>query len=141
MAVTLICIGIPVCRPVYRRIYYHFYPEKQTSGYRKHKCNQHGSNAFALETIGGGVNHSAKKDLDYGNSEDGDSFSGAKVSGVGHFWKARGGKPNRRAGTTQDDASDEEILGGDYWRNQVQPHHANPEPGIKVTETVSVDRS
>lgn len=158
MAVTLICIGIPVCRPVYRRVYHHFYPDTQTSGYRRQNYDQNDSNSFALETIGGGrlnksklstkdkeLSHSsANRDVEYGNSDDGESFSGVKVGGVGHFTQARGGKGGTRVGSGMpDNASDEEILGGEYWRNQIQPHihQQQGKPGIVVTETVSVDRS
>lgn len=154
MAVTLICIGIPVCRPVYRRVYHHFYPDSQTSGYRKQQYDPDNP-SFALETIGGGrVNKSktstkerelgshasANRDVESGNSDDGESFSGVKNGRIGHFSQARGGRGGGAAGP--DNASDEEILGGDYWRNQVQPHALQDRnAGIVVTETVRVDRS
>lgn len=158
MAVTLICIGIPVCRPVYRRVYHHFYPHKQTSGYRKQDYDPENP-SFALETIGGGRVNKSKvsskekelssaasrnRDEEYGNSDDGESFSGVRGGargGVGHFSQARAGAVG--AGGSPDNASDEEILGGEYWRNQVQPQTRSQQrnQGIMVTETVRVDRS
>ncbi|MBE3042882.1 hypothetical protein IMZ48_09980 [Candidatus Bathyarchaeota archaeon] len=160
MAVTLICIGIPVCRPLYRRIYRHWRPDTQTSGYRKQKPQD---DSFALETIGGGTmeghkgkitsksrelgNKSKDRDAEYGPSEDGDSFPGAEVDDLGPYTKTttetRVGRGDERA-NVPDNASDEEILGSEYWRSQNQPqsYQGQQRDGrIMVTETVDVDRS
>lgn len=155
MAVTLICIGIPVCRPAYRRFYHYWYPNEQNSGYRKQKY-PHDDSSFALQTIGGGtleahkgkvtsksreLSHTSKdRDPEYGISDDGESFSNVKVGGIRTQTRVgRGGRTD-----VPDNASDEEILGKDYWRSQNQAQSYPGQRGgggIMVTETVRVDRS
>ena len=56
MGVTLICIGIPVCRPLYKRIYRRFRSQATgSSGYLKQTDPSRDQPGFALHTIGGGV--------------------------------------------------------------------------------------
>ncbi|KAK3391827.1 hypothetical protein B0T20DRAFT_362125 [Sordaria brevicollis] len=58
MGVTLICIGIPVCRPLYKRLYTRFRSQVSgsSSGYLKQTEQSKGDQpGYALRTIGGGV--------------------------------------------------------------------------------------
>lgn len=56
MGVTLICIGIPVCRPLYKRLYRRFRSQVTgSSGYLKQSEQSRDQPGFALRTIGGGV--------------------------------------------------------------------------------------
>lgn len=150
MAVTLICIGIPVCRPAYRRLYRHYRP-KQGSGYHKHSYPDD-SQSFGLKTIGGtnygdqknkvmrserDLGNSRNRDVESASEEGCDSLSNVKVGNLGPFTKTHVGHGGSHAGP--DNASDEVILGNDYWRNQT--HSPQAGAGIMVTETVRVDRS
>ncbi|KAH7631609.1 hypothetical protein B0T09DRAFT_105860 [Sordaria sp. MPI-SDFR-AT-0083] len=56
MGVTLICIGIPVCRPLYKRLYQRFRSQiTGSSGYLKQTEQSRDQPGYALRTIGGGV--------------------------------------------------------------------------------------
>ncbi|KAL2126474.1 hypothetical protein VTI74DRAFT_845 [Chaetomium olivicolor] len=58
MAITLICIGIPVCRPLYKRTFRRIFGETSPAGYQKHSGGTDGaagSNSLPLRTIGGGL--------------------------------------------------------------------------------------
>ncbi|KAK4156596.1 hypothetical protein C8A00DRAFT_40981 [Chaetomidium leptoderma] len=69
MAITLICIGIPVCRPLYKRAFRRIFGESSSAGYQKQSAGQDGngnpdngngggggdSNSVPLRTIGGGL--------------------------------------------------------------------------------------
>src|SRR5687767_7080606 len=64
MAITLICIGIPVCRPLYSRMFKSIQSSaRSTGGYQKHggdvssdnhKNTNNSGSGIALRTIGGG---------------------------------------------------------------------------------------
>ena len=55
MAITLICIGIPVLRPLYKRIYSRFRTlSARSSGYLKQSDPSREQPGYALHTIGGG---------------------------------------------------------------------------------------
>ncbi|KAK3340623.1 hypothetical protein B0H65DRAFT_510725 [Neurospora tetraspora] len=55
MAITLICIGIPVLRPLYKRIYLRFRTQSaHSSGYLKQSDRSREQPGYALHTIGGG---------------------------------------------------------------------------------------
>ncbi|SPO00301.1 related to integral membrane protein pth11 [Cephalotrichum gorgonifer] len=164
MAITLICIGIPVCRPLYRRIYRHFRPDTKSTGYRKQRT-PYDDSSHALQTIGGGVvgkggrvltksklsSHDRSGREASGNRDDGDNissdqdldetnFSDIKLGVHGPFTKTRIGRGGGKSGG--DDNSDEEILGDEYRRAQVpQSDHPYRGSGIVVTESYRVDRS
>lgn len=161
MAVTLICIGIPVCRPLYKRAFRRLFGEISSAGY--HKQSGDGSNSHPLRTIGGGLIGvdgkplPKKKQASTNNNSGADgaddedlSFSDVKVGVNGPFTRTTVGRGRRNsvAGNT----SDEEIL-DEYRRNvhiaggsdeEVGRGGARSEPdhgGIMVTETYHVERS
>jgi hypothetical protein len=60
MAITLICIGIPVCRPLYKRAFRRLFGETSSAGYHKQSGGADGgskneNNSVPLRTIGGGL--------------------------------------------------------------------------------------
>lgn len=166
MAITLICIGIPVCRPLYSRIFKTITSSARSTGYQKHGDQEASSSAgkhtdnnsgIVLRTIGGGT-------MDRGNGEryqgpphrpqqqqQGKSDSDSDLSvnemklGInGPFTKTRVGAGSR--GHMHDNTSDEEILGTEYQAENAAheegDHYRHSKRGqITVTETVRVDRS
>jgi hypothetical protein len=161
MAVTLICIGIPVCRPLYKRMFQRMLGESSSGGY--HKQSAGADSSMMLRTIGGGVVGPdgypiAKKPPASGNTTDregdGLSFTDIKLRADGPFTRTVvGSGSGKSAGrqNDQDNASDEEIL-DEYKRSQMQRKLSDVEgggekegkgggEGIMVTETYRVERS
>lgn len=165
MAVTLICIGIPVCRPLYKRVFRRLFGETSSSGYHKQSAGH--DNSMALRTIGGGVVGADGKPLPKrapastntpDKEDDGASFSDVKLGVNGPFTRTtvgRGSQNNdseRDLAIDGDDASDEEIL-DEFRRSQQQrknsdveeargkSRHDQDRSGIMVTETYRVERS
>ncbi|KAK3391828.1 hypothetical protein B0T20DRAFT_361436 [Sordaria brevicollis] len=69
IAITLICIGIPVLRPLYKRIYQKFRTQStRSTGYLKQSNRSRDQPGYALHTIGGGVIDAGQSDLKRGNS-------------------------------------------------------------------------
>lgn len=148
MAITLICIGIPVCRPLYKRAFRRIFGETSSSaGYRKQSNNHDGgaSNSVPLRTIGGGLigpdgkpipgskkhgggggggastggNTGTNTAVDRdGEGSDGISFSEVKLGVNGPFTRTTVGRGRRGSGG--DNTSDEEILGEEYRRSHLQ---------------------
>jgi hypothetical protein len=186
MAITLICIGIPVCRPLYKRAFRRLFGEISSAGYRKQSGGKdEENNSVPLRTIGGGLvgtdgkpivgskkqqpsaNNSRNKtglddtcvDKTTNGSTDDVSFSDVKLGVNGPFTRTtvRG----RTEGS--DNASQEEILGDEYRRSQIQtgrrsdeerdsasagsggarapPPNPHGQNGIMVTETYRVERT
>ena len=165
MAVTLICIGIPVCRPLYKRIFQRLFGETSSSGYHKQSAGH--DTSLALRTIGGGVVGPDGKPLPKkapastntsDKEDDGASFNDVKLGVNGPFTRTtvgRGSQNNdseRDLAINRDDASDEEIL-DEFRRSQQRRKHSDVEEargksrhdqdrsGIMVTETYRVERS
>ncbi|KAH8175667.1 hypothetical protein LIA77_04085 [Sarocladium implicatum] len=169
LSITLICIGIPVCRPLYSRIFKSLQSttSRSTGGYQKHGAsddkNHHtGDSAVALRTIGGGVmdagdgaKHYTPQMLRAAEQKSGshhgksgaDSDSDLSVTEMnlginGPFTKTRVG-----AGRNSDSKSDEQILGDGYREDNLvrQAEYGKRASGkqgqITVTESVRVDRS
>ncbi|KAF9877444.1 hypothetical protein CkaCkLH20_05144 [Colletotrichum karsti] len=131
IAVTMICIGIPVCRPLYKR-----YLEKLTSR-DSDKYPEHSEGAsYGLRTFGGAPMHPGQQVKDDEGSDGADSITKTerKLGFGGPFTKsyATGGKP-----VTGDNQSDEEILGPDFRRSQ---RAATGSPD-KITVTYEVHTS
>ncbi|KAH6843269.1 hypothetical protein B0I37DRAFT_393535 [Chaetomium sp. MPI-CAGE-AT-0009] len=173
MAITLICIGIPVCRPLYKRAFRRMFGESSSAGYQKQSGNDNNSNSVPLRTIGGGLvgtdgkpiagsrkqpsaNNSRNKsiledtvvDKTTNGSTDDVSFSDVKLGG------------HRES---NDNASEEEILGDEYRRSQIRsarrsdeerntssggsgdgrgpPNGQGGHNGIMVTESYRVERT
>ncbi|KAK3940295.1 hypothetical protein QBC46DRAFT_127916 [Diplogelasinospora grovesii] len=157
IAVTMICIGIPVCRPLYKRFLDRLL-SKGNSGYQK----QGASNGprFGLRTFGGSAmpnrwesNADGKSQVSHttsgtdngpgGSGANNGSFTDVKLGINGPFTETRA-----MAGrVAPDNHSDEEILGEEFRRSQVRG--SDPERGmtsggnaaIQVTEEWRVTRS
>jgi hypothetical protein len=127
----MICIGIPVCRPIYKK-----YLDKWTSrdGSKYKEPVEGGS--YPLQTIGGSY-ISGTAPHKNNTSEDCKVAEYEKKVGIkGPFTKTRiYSKPTQRV--RSDDESDESILGPDYRRNQ---QNDLGEQGIRVTYEVTTSR-
>lgn len=168
MAVTLICIGIPVCRPLYKRVFQRILGETSSAGYHKQSAGND-SSSLALRTIGGGLIGPDGKPIPKkgpagstttGNNNPSDksaaddsSFTEVKLGVNGPFTHTTVGRGSRNDRLDPDNASDEEIL-DEYRRSQMQRKSSDVEEarsrhdrsgagqkGIVVTETYRVERS
>lgn len=128
IAVTMICIGIPVCRPLYKQ-----YLDKWTSRDGSKYKEQSGGGSHPLQTIGGSYINANTNDTNL-SSEGCKAAEYEKKIGIkGPFTKTRiYSKPTERV--RSDDQSDESILGPDFRRNQ---HDDLGERGIRVTYEVT----
>ncbi|KAG4269115.1 hypothetical protein FPRO04_12238 [Fusarium proliferatum] len=123
IAVTMVCIGIPVCRPLYKQ-YLDKWISRDGSKYEKHSDG----GSYPLQTIGGSYIN--------GNAPDkNDSSEGCKVAEYEKKTRIKGPSIKTRIsfgateGVRSDDQSDESILGPDFRRNQ---HDDLEERGIRV---------
>lgn len=126
MAVTLICIGIPVCRPLYKD-YLDRLTSRDTSKYKGLSGN--GVGGMPLRTIGGSEKYPV-------SNQTNDSKN--------RTMPPSDSKPHSQNSITKawypgDNHSDEEILGESY---KVQPGgHFSERTGITVTEEFEVTNS
>ncbi|KAL2140142.1 hypothetical protein VTI28DRAFT_4224 [Corynascus sepedonium] len=67
MAITLICIGIPVCRPLYKQAFRRILGESRSAGYQKQSAGKDEGNSVPLRTIGGGLIGSDGKPITSGS--------------------------------------------------------------------------
>ncbi|KAF5645100.1 integral membrane protein pth11 [Fusarium sp. NRRL 52700] len=128
IAVTMICIGIPVCRPLYKQ-----YLDRWTSRDGSKYKEQSAGGSHPLQTIGGSYIN-ANTDV---SSEGCKAAEQEKKIGLkGPFTKTRiYSKPAERV--RRDDQSDESILGPDFRRNQQDDLG---ERGIRVTYEVTTSQ-
>ena len=153
IAVTMICIGIPVCRPLYKQ-----YLDKWTSrdASKNYQQQRSGGRSYPLRTFGGStmpgdVDERDADVKDQAASSDhsltgGDSVTTAdrKLGLNGPFTKsyAMGGER-----VTGDNQSDEEILGPDFRRSQRQEASIDVQRkgtsggGIQVTDEFEITTS
>lgn len=132
----MICIGIPVCRPLYKK-----YLEKLTSRdgskYRNYQDRSEGG-SYPLKTFGGSTMRPGKdtKDGDTSDGEDSITKAERKLGIGGPFTKSyvRGGERVRG-----DNQSDEQILGPDFRRSQ-RDDLESQDKGIRVTYEVTTSR-
>ncbi|KAF4457691.1 hypothetical protein F53441_421 [Fusarium austroafricanum] len=134
IAVTMICIGIPICRPLYKR-YLDKWTSRDGSKYREHSAG----GSYPLQTIGGSTLNPNTPDKNNSMSEDYDKEKHERRIGVkGPFTKTKiysKGIDRLR----DDNQSDEEILGPDFRRDQ-QLDLDGQEGGIRVTYEVTTSR-
>lgn len=131
MAVTMICIGIPVCMALYKRIYYRIRGEI-SRGYQKD--NQQNWESGLTETIGGGKpNKYGPMDSKKSRARDRDGSGGFELDSMGTTNYATGGKKPSSTG----DASDEEILSDQH--HQPVAHPGDAPVGITVTKSYRVE--
>ncbi|KAF5007139.1 hypothetical protein FDECE_6525 [Fusarium decemcellulare] len=128
IAVTMICIGIPVCRPLYKK-YLDKWTSRDASNYRE----QSEGGTYPLRTFGGSTMRAGPKDDD--TSDGGDSITKAerKLGIGGPFNKAYAKGGERVRGDNQ---SDEQILGPDFRRSQ-RADLESQDKGITVTYEVT----
>lgn len=132
----MICIGIPVCRPLYKK-----YLEKLTSRdgskYRNYQDRSEGG-SYPLKTFGGSTMRPGPdtKDGDTSDGEDSITKAERKLGIGGPFTKSyvRGGERVRG-----DNQSDEQILGPDFRRSQ-RDDLESQDKGIRVTYEVTTSR-
>jgi len=151
IAVTMICIGIPVCRPLYKR-FLDKVGSRDASGYVKQPPS---GPRYGLKTFGGSTmpgrgwegdeaggasksqTSSASRTIrgDHNGEGSGSSFTDVKLGINGPFVDTRavaGGKGGARI--EDDNSSEEEILGDEYRRKSQTAgrhphHHADLEAG------------
>lgn len=135
IAVTMICIGVPVCRPLYRKIWVQHFggsESRSNTGYLRH-------DAIGLNTIGGGRMPGATT-----RSDDDKSMADLKLGMKGPSNKARAeyaGSGNEE-GLSIGNGSDEDILGEEYrGGSQKKNSRKGGGQGIHVTATYSVQRN
>ncbi|KAJ4253311.1 hypothetical protein NW762_010466 [Fusarium torreyae] len=130
IAVTMICIGIPVCRPLYKK-----YIEKWTS--RDGSKYRERSGSYPLQTIGGSNMNPrpVNKDDDMSDADESIRETERKLGMAGPFTKTRVySKTGERV--RDDNQSDEEILGPEFRRNQREDIESQ-DRGIRVTYEVT----
>lgn len=132
----MICIGIPVCRPLYKR-----YLDKWTSRDASNYQERSGGGSYPLKTFGGSTLRPRPSDRD-NSSEGGDSITLAERKlGIGGPYN----KSFARAGgrVRGDDQSEESILGPDFRRSQHRNDLDAQEKGegITVTEEFQITTS
>ena len=147
MAITLICIGIPVCLPLYKSIYRRFRSGLSSSNNTPYRSEQK-SGSIPLQTIGGGYiskdgQHVSKSNASTGGKA-GRRLTDAKLGIRGTTTKTYiggGGRKNSSGANT----SDEEILGEQYSQNsggqwsQEFDEDGRRGQGIVVTKSYRVD--
>ncbi|KAF4974592.1 hypothetical protein FZEAL_8519 [Fusarium zealandicum] len=130
IAVTMICIGIPVCRPLYKR-YLDKWTSRDASKYQEHSE----AGAYPLRTFGGTPMRPGPATKD-GDISDADSITKAERKlGIGGPFN----KSYAKGGVRGDNQSDEEILGPDF-RNSQQADLETQDRGITVTYEVRTSR-
>lgn len=137
IAVTMICISIGVCRPLYKTAL-----QKIFSSYSEGKYQQgSGPNLFAMRTFGGSTMKPRPREYAECADSIGDGDNASynvieRKTGIkGPFTKtyATGG-----GNDPPENSSDEEILGENFRRTQ---QNTGPEHGIVVTEQYTVSRA
>jgi hypothetical protein len=150
IAVTMICIGIPVCRPLYKcwleKLFGTFRSTRSASGYRKQQ--QQGKSGgsgqrYGLRTFGGGtmpVPSQWQPDTNDGEpTSDGDSETGTK--GGGHKDGCNGtDKDCQKQGALDELAlgingpfNEAVAVGGASWRNGSEEEILAQTSGRRVT--------
>ncbi|KAI5465272.1 hypothetical protein BGZ63DRAFT_410941 [Mariannaea sp. PMI_226] len=135
ISVTMICIGIPVCRPLYKR-----YLEKWTSRDRSNKYQQQSEGgSYALQTYGGGkLPRHVAGSVNASTPADSINLKERKLGLSGPFTKSYAVGGSRIRGDNQ---SDESILGPDFRRTQQQSDLDSQGNSIRVTAEYHVTTS
>ncbi|KAL9567218.1 hypothetical protein ACKAV7_008648 [Fusarium commune] len=113
MTVTMICIGIPVCRPLYKK-----YFGKWSSRNKSKDQEQNSGASYPLQTIGGSTMYPAQVHKKESTSEASvKEYQGKGISSSYSKNKVFAKGVERVYGENQ---SEEEILGPDFRRSQQQ---------------------
>lgn len=134
IAVTMICIGIPVCRPLYKQ-----YLDKLTSNDQSKGADVSGgpnrSHEHPLRTFGGTTMHRLDDDATDAYSRKNISSTDRKIGVKGPFNQsyAVGGRQQ-----SPNNSSDEEILGPEFRQGHMRTRSNGQVNGIRVTEEYRV---
>lgn len=140
MTVTMVCIGIPVCRPLYKK-YFRKWTTRNSSNYPE---NNSGA-SYPLQTIGGGIIPAKRADRNgSGNSSD----THGKIMreherklGIGSSLSRTKVYPKGDGRHHGDDQSEEEILGPEFRRSQILDLEAQGGRTQLTRETTTSERS
>ncbi|KAL3601020.1 hypothetical protein FPOAC2_05273 [Fusarium poae] len=137
LTVTMICIAIPVCRPLYKKCF-----TKWTSRGSSNYPNSGAS--YPLQTIGGGVHPAKRVDRNGSGSTAGThehiEDHERKIGMNGPFTRTRV-YPKSDARRLGDDQSEEEILGPEFRRSQIMDLEAQNGETRLTHHTTNSERS
>lgn len=133
IATTMICIGIPICRPLYKQ-----YRDKLTSRDASKYQEQSDGRSHPLKTFGGSTLRPGQINKD--DNSDGDSIKETerKLGIRGLFNKARAYAMHDER-VCDDNQSDEQILGPEVCQSHQNDREAL-DKGIMVTYEVTTSR-
>lgn len=140
MCTTMACIGIPVCRPLYKDWFAAWTSARRSgeetsggSGWLKQKNNESGNGVFAMHTIGG-TELKPKQNINSNTRHHGSGASTEDVILRKDIPQSR--QRNVSVGrTSPDNESEESILGPEYRNRQRVAGRA----GIKITKEFQVE--
>jgi hypothetical protein len=136
IAVTMICIGVPVCRPLYKT----FLGKLTSQGSSYHRSGK-SNNPIALRTVGGSKRPTAPTPIDVSRQHD---LNDPENHYIGQGLNCDQKSPSTfyvYAGrATHDEGSDEEILTDNYHGNIRDSKVEVPRNGIKVTDEYHITR-
>lgn len=132
----MICIGIPVCRPLYKK-YLEKLTSRDASKYRNYQDQSEGG-SYPLKTFGGSTMRAGPgtKDGDVSDGDDSITKAERKLGIGGPYTKSYVMGGDRVRG---DDQSDEQILGPDFRQSQ-RTDLESQDKGIRVTYEVTTSR-
>ncbi|KAF4446713.1 hypothetical protein F53441_9646 [Fusarium austroafricanum] len=116
MTVTMICIGIPVCRPLYKK-----YFSKWSSGDSSKYLEQRSGGSYPLQTIGGSMKYPALIHMKDNTSDPNVSLAEyMRRGGIGGSLTKTKVFPKSAERGYSDNQSEEEILGFEFRQSQPQ---------------------
>ncbi|KAH6992758.1 hypothetical protein EDB82DRAFT_554771, partial [Fusarium venenatum] len=137
LTVTMICIAVPVCRPLYKKCF-----TRWTSRGSSNCPNSAAS--YPLQTIGGGV-HPAKRVDRNGSGSTADTHEHIeereRKMGINSPFARTRVYPKSDARRLGDDQSEEEILGPEFRRSQIMDLEAQNEGTRPTHHTTNSERS
>lgn len=118
ITVTMVCIGIPVCRPLYKK-YFRKWTTRNSSNYPEHNSGA----SYPLRTIGGGIIPAKRADKsgsgDTSDTHDKIMREHERKLGIGSSLSRTKVYPKADGRFHSDDQSEEEILGPEFRRSQM----------------------
>ena len=140
MTVTMVCIGIPVCRPLYKK-YFRKWTTRNSSNYPE---NNSGA-SYPLQTIGGGIIPAKRADRNRsGNTSDTHDKimrEHERRFGIGSSLSRTKVYPKGDGRCHGDDQSEDEILGPEFRRSQILDLEAQGGETQLTRETTTSERS
>jgi hypothetical protein len=137
LTVTMICIGIPVCRPLYKKCF------KKWTSRSSSNCPNSGA-SYPLQTISGGVLPAKLVDRN-GSGSTSDTHDQIRdyepKLGMGSPFARTRVYPKSDARRLGDDQSEEEILGPEFRRSQIVELEAQNDGTRSTRGIVNSERS